>query len=401
MARAINKLSATQVNKLTKPGLYGDGAGLYLQITQGGVKSWLFRYMKNGKARGMGLGPLHTISLADARTLALAARKQLLDGIDPLDAKEKHRASTKAAAAKTKTFDQCAEAYVAAHRSGWKNAKHADQWANTLETYASPHFGTFAVSVVDTALVMKALEPIWKEKTETASRVRGRIESVLDWATVRGYRTGENPARWKGHLDNLLPKRSKVHKVEHHPALPYGEAPVFMTELRKLDSVSAKALELLILTATRTNEVLGARWDEFDLDASVWTIPADRMKAGKEHRVPLSKAAIRIFTAMKTTRLSDYVFPGQRKGLPLSNMALLQLLKRMNRNDLTAHGFRSTFRDWIGETTHYPREVAEAALAHLIKDKAEAAYARGDLFYKRAAMMQDWCDYLATNVAIR
>lgn len=401
MARAINKLSATQVNKLTKPGLYGDGAGLYLQITQGGVKSWLFRYMKNGKARGMGLGPLHTIGLADARTLALTARKQLLDGIDPLDAKEQHRASTQVAAAKTKTFDQCAAAYIEAHRDGWKNAKHADQWTNTLETYASPHFGTLAVSVVDTALVMKALEPIWKEKTETASRVRGRIESVLDWATVRGYRVGENPARWKGHLDNLLPKRSKVQKVEHHPALPYADAPAFMTDLRKLDNVAAKALELLILTAARTNEVLGACWDEFDLAASVWIIPPDRMKAGKEHRVPLSKAALRIVKAMKITRQGDYVFPGQREGKPLSNMALLQLLKRMNRDDLTAHGFRSTFRDWIGETTHYPREVAEAALAHLIKDKAEAAYARGDLFAKRALMMQDWADYLATNSTTR
>lgn len=397
MAHAINKLSATKINKLTKPGFHGDGGGLYLQITQGGVKSWLFRYMKNGKARGMGLGPLHTVSLADARVLALAARKQLLDGIDPLYAKEQQRASSKAAAAKTKTFDECAEAYVEAHRSGWKNAKHADQWTNTLDTYASPHFGSLAVSVIDTALVMKALEPIWTEKTETASRLRGRIESVLDWATVRGYRSGENPARWKGHLDHLLPKRSKVQKVEHHAALPYAGAPAFMVELRKLDNTAAKALELLILTASRTNEVLGAKWDEFDLDTDVWTIPAERMKAGKEHRIPLSKAAIRIVKAMKQVRQNDYVFPGQREQKPLSNMALLQLLKRMERGDLTAHGFRSTFRDWVGETTHYPREVAEAALAHVLKDKAEAAYARGDLFGKRAAMMDAWANYLATR----
>ncbi|WP_233829223.1 tyrosine-type recombinase/integrase [Paraburkholderia sp. ZP32-5] len=395
MAHAINKLSATKIGKLTKPGFHGDGGGLYLQITQGGVKSWLFRYMKNGKARGMGLGPLHTVSLADARVLALAARKQLLEGVDPLDAKEQQRASSKATAAKSKTFDECAEAYIEAHRSGWKNAKHADQWTNTLDTYASPHFGSLVVSAIDTALVMKALEPIWTEKTETASRVRGRIESVLDWATVRGYRSGENPARWKGHLDHLLPKRSKVQKVEHHAALPYSDAPAFMVELRKLDNTGAKALELLILTATRTNEIIGARWDEFDLSAAIWTIPAERMKAGKEHRVPLSKAAIRIVKAMKSVRQNEYVFPGQREQSPLSNMALLQLLKRMERSDLTAHGFRSTFRDWVGETTHYPREVAEAALAHLLKDKAEAAYARGDLFTKRAAMMADWANYLA------
>ncbi|MEQ5837885.1 tyrosine-type recombinase/integrase [Paraburkholderia acidicola] len=395
MAHAINKLSATQVNKLTKTGLYSDGGGLYLQITKGGVKSWLFRYMKSGKARGMGLGPLHTISLSEARSRALAVRKQLLDGVDPLDAKRSEHAMRRAVEAKSKTFDECAEAYIEAHRNGWKNVKHGDQWTNTLDTYASPHFGTLPVSAVDTTLVMKALEPIWATKTETASRVRGRIESVLDWATVRGYRSGENPARWKGHLDHLLPKRSKVQKVEHHAALPYADAPDFMTVLRGQEGTAAKALELLILTATRTNEVLGARWDEFNLDDKVWTIPTERMKAGKEHRVPLSKVALRIVIEMKESRQNDYVFAGQRENRPLSNMALLQLLKRMERGDLTAHGFRSTFRDWVGETTHYPREVAEAALAHLLKDKAEAAYARGDLFNKRAAMMRDWANYLA------
>ncbi|AJZ58260.1 phage integrase [Paraburkholderia fungorum] len=394
MAHAINKLSATQVNRLAKPGFHSDGGGLYLQITKGGVKSWLFRYMKNGKARGMGLGPLHTISLAEARVHALAARKQLLEGVDPLDVKQQERVTKKAATERTKTFDECAEAYIEAHRSGWRNAKHGDQWTNTLAAYASPHLGTVQVSAIDTALVMKTLEPIWTTKTETASRVRGRIESVLDWATVRGYRSGENPARWKGHLDHLLPKRSKVQKVEHHAALAYAEAPSFMSALRSQDSTTAKALELLILTATRTNEILGARWEEFDLDTQIWTIPADRMKAGKEHRVPLPQQALLIVAAMKEVRQNDHVFAGQRKDMPLSNMALLQLLKRMKRTDLTAHGFRSTFRDWVGETTHYPREVAEAALAHMLKDKAEAAYARGDLFQKRAAMMQDWADFL-------
>lgn len=397
MANAINKLSALQVNRLSKPGLYGDGAGLYLQITKGGVKSWLFRYMRNGRARGMGLGPVHTVSLSNARIKALDVRRQLLAGIDPLDAKRQDQTLAKVGAVKVTTFDECCAAYIDAHSSGWKNVKHADQWRNTLATYASPYFGSLPISDIDTALVMKALEPIWISKTETASRVRGRIESVLDWATARGHRIGENPARWKGHLDHLLPKRSKVQAVVHHAALPYVDAPKFMVQLRAINTMAAKALELLILTATRTSEVIEARWDEFDLGAGVWRIPAERMKAGKEHRIPLSPAAKVLLEHMQSIKQNEFVFPGQRKDKPLSNMALLQMLKRMGRSDLTAHGFRSTFRDWVGETTHYPREVAEAALAHLLKDKAEAAYARGDLFEKRAAMMADWSTHLAST----
>lgn len=392
--RTINRLSAQTVARNTKPGLYSDGGGLYLQITKAGVKSWLFRYMRNGKARGMGLGPLHTISLAEARTRALACRKQILDGGDPLETKEAKQASQKASEAKKKSFMECADSYIEAHRSGWKNEKHAAQWESTLETYAEPIFGTLPVAAIDTALVMKVLEPIWTTKTETATRVRGRIESVLDWATVRGYRSGENPARWKGHLDHLLPKRSKVQKVVHHPALPYADAPAFMKALRTHGGTAPLAFEFLILTATRTNEAINARWDEFDMTNRVWTIPAGRMKAEKEHRVPLSRAAIDILKAQQMDSEGDYVFPGQRNGSPLSNMVFLQLLKRMERTDITAHGFRSTFRDWVGETTQYPREVAEAALAHTVKNKAEAAYARGDLFAKRAKMMQDWADYL-------
>ncbi|VVE51048.1 integrase [Pandoraea communis] len=394
MANAINKLSALQVNRLSKPGLYGDGAGLYLQITKGGVKSWLFRYMRSGRARGMGLGSVHTVSLSDARIKALEVRKQLLEGIDPLDAKQQEQALVKANAVKATTFDECSAAYIDAHSSGWKNAKHADQWRNTLATYASPHFGALPITELDTDLVMKALEPIWISKTETASRVRGRIESVLDWATARGHRVGENPARWKGHLDHLLPKRSKVQAVVHHAALPYADAPKFMTQLRTIDTMAAKALELLILTATRTSEVIDASWDEFDLTAAIWRIPAERMKAGKEHRIPLSLPAVTLLKQMQAIKQNEFVFPGQRKNKPLSNMALLQMLKRMDRSNLTAHGFRSTFRDWVGETTHYPREVAEAALAHLLKDKSEAAYARGDLFEKRSSMMSDWATYL-------
>lgn len=390
MPRATNKLSQMKVIKTSKPGLYADGGGLYLQITKAGVKSWLFRYMRSGKARGMGLGPIHTIGLAEARARALDCRRLLLDGVDPIDARDAARSAQRIATANERTFEQCAKTYVEAHRAGWKNEKHANQWSNTLSTYAYPIFDALPVSAIDTSLVMKVLEPIWTSKTETASRVRGRIEAVLDWATVRGYRSGENPARLKGHLDTLLPKRSRVQKVKHHPALPYAKLPMFMKGLRVEEGTAARALELLILTATRTNEVIGATWDEFDMNGGVWTIPADRMKMRKEHRVPLSKRAVEIITVQRETTQSGYVFPGARYGKPLSNMAMLQLLERMKRNNITVHGFRSTFRDWAGETTHYPREVCEAALAHGIKDKAEAAYARGDLFAKRAALMEDW-----------
>jgi len=393
MPRAANRLSPLTVTRTTKPGLYADGGGLYLQITAAGVKSWLFRYMRAGKARGMGLGPTHTIGLADARARALDCRRQLLDGIDPIDSRKADRAAERIEQAADITFKQCAEKYIEAHRAGWKNAKHADQWTNTLTTYADPVFNSQPVSAIDTTLVMKVLEPIWATKTETASRVRGRIESVLDWATVRGYRSGENPARLKGHLDTLLPKRSRVQKVEHHPALPYSDLAAFMIKLRAQEGIAARALEVLILTATRTNEVIGATWSEFDLNEGVWTIPAERMKMRKEHRVPLSTRAIALIKAQQEVKRGDYVFPGARDKKPLSNMAMLQLLERMKRDDITVHGFRSTFRDWAGETTHYPREVCEAALAHGIKDKAEAAYARGDLFVKRAALMQEWDKY--------
>ncbi|WP_321902849.1 tyrosine-type recombinase/integrase [Paraburkholderia tropica] len=395
MPRANNKLSQLTVTRTTKPGLYADGGNLYLQITTAGVKSWLFRYMRNGKPRGMGLGPVHTIGLAEARVLALDCRRQLLAGTDPLDARNAECAAKRVAESNDVTFQHCAEKYIEAHRAGWKNAKHADQWANTLATYAYPVFDSRPVSTIDTALVMRVLEPIWTTKTETASRLRGRIESVLDWATVRGYRSGENPARLKGHLDTLLPKRSRVQKVEHHPALPYADLPEFIKTLRLEPGVAAFALEFLILTATRTNEVIGATWQEFDLDEGIWTIPAERMKMRKEHRVPLSMRANALVKAQKEVKQNDYVFPGARKGKPLSNMAMLKLLERMKRDDITVHGFRSTFRDWAGETTHYPREVCEAALAHGIKDKAEAAYARGDLFAKRAGLMQDWANFCA------
>lgn len=393
MARGIQKLTALQVDRAKKPGCYADGGGLYLQVTNSGAKSWLFRFMLKGKAREMGLGPLHAISLAEARLKAADCRKQLHAGIDPIEARKAARAAASVAAASTSTFEECADAYIAAHRAGWKNAKHADQWKNTLATYAYPVFGALPVASIDTPLVMKCLEPIWATKAETASRLRGRIENVLDWATVRGFRQGENPARWKGHLDKLLPARSKVAKVVHHAALPYSELGAFMTELRAQDGTAARGLEFLILTATRTNETQSATWDEFDRAAGIWTIPAERMKATKEHRVPLSARALEILAAMHEAKQGDYVFPGARENRPLSNMAFLMILRRIGRQNLTAHGFRSTFRDWAAEMTAYPHEVAEMALAHAVGDKVEAAYRRGDLFEKRRRIMEDWAAY--------
>lgn len=373
--------------------MYPDGAGLYLQVSPGGTKSWIYRFMLAGRAREMGLGPLHTVPLADARRLAQEARQLRLAGVDPIEHRRERQQALKAEQAKRVTFDEATEAYIAAYEKGWRNEKHAAQWRSTLKTYASPIFGALSVKEIDTGLVAKVLEPIWSTKTETASRVRGRIEAILDWAATRGYRTGENPARWKGHLENILPRRSKVQRVQHHSALPYTEIGPFVSAVRQQGGLSALALELLILTATRTSETIGARWREFDLDNATWTIPAERIKAGREHRVPLSPRAVEILKELKKVRQSEWAFPGGKKGEPLSNMALLALLKRMDRADLTVHGFRSTFRDWAAERTNFPREVAEQALAHAIPDKVEAAYRRGDLFEKRRRLMADWAKF--------
>lgn len=393
MARKVNRLTALKVERIKEPGYYADGDGLWLQVTPSISKSWVFRFMLNGRAREMGLGPLHRVGLAEARTKAAECRNMLLAGTDPIEARNAARAAANVAAAKSFTFDECADAYIAAHRASWKNSKHIDQWTNTIRTYASPIFGSLPVDQVDTGLVMKCLEAIWTTKAETASRLRGRIESVLDWAKVRGYRQGENPARWKGHLDHLLPARAKVQKVEHHPALPYAEIGAFMKALREHEGIAAKALEFTILTAARTGETIGARWSEIDFAENVWTIPEGRMKAGREHRVPLCDTALSILKEMEQLRDGEFVFPGRREGTALSNMAMLQLLERMGRGDLTVHGFRSTLRDWAAEVTAYPREVAEMALSHAIGDKVEAAYRRGDLFEKRRQLMQDWAGY--------
>lgn len=395
MARSINRLSSRSVTSKNKRGRYADGGGLYLQVSDNEAKSWLFRFMLNGKSREMGLGSLHTISLAEARDEALQCRKQLRDGIDPIDARKLKRGLAQVDAATVMTFKACAENYISSHSAGWKNIKHMSQWQNTLKTYVYPEFGDLPVQLVDTGMVLRVIEPIWTTKTETANRIRARIEAILDWAAARKYREGENPARRKGHMEILLPARSKVQKVKHHAALSYPQIGMFMATLREQTAVSSSGLEFLILTAARTGEVIGATWNEIDLDNEIWIVPGDRMKNGKEHRVPLSSASIEVLRRMESIAVSNYVFPGGKNNRPLSNMAFLQLLKRMGHGDLTGHGFRSTFRDWVAERTNYPNEVAEMALAHTVGDKVEAAYRRGDMFDKRRHLLDDWSGFCA------
>ena len=389
-------LTARGVQTARKPGLYGDGANLFLKIGDNGAKSWIFCHQVKGKVRKYGLGPLHTVSLSDARDRAEAVRKLVLDGIDP---KQHRQAELEAAAvlqARTITFDDARDRFIASQEAGWRNSKHAKQWRATLATFASPTIGKLPVSAVDTGLVLQVLQPIWATKTETASWVRGRIEAILDWATVLKYRSGPNPALWRGNLDKLLPKKSRVAKVEHHAALPYAELPAFLVRLRKRQGVPL-ALEFTILTCVRTSEALGAVWGEFD-DNRLWIIPAERMKADKEHRVPLSDRAVAILEEMKALKASEFVFPGHKPRRPLSNMAMLTVLRRMKLDHVTtAHGFRSTFTDWAREQTGFPREVIEAVLAHAIGDKTEAAYARGDLLLKRRRLMEAWAGYCSAQ----
>lgn len=397
----MSKLNAARMRTLTKPGTYGDGSGLYLQVRGSENRSWLFRFKLHGRPHLMGLGTVADVSLAEARDAAAAARKLFRQGINPIDQRRSARAESTAQAGLT--FAQVANAYITAHEPSWRNAKHRQQWRNTLDTYAAPILGKLPVAQVDVGAVTRVLEPLWRGKTETASRLRGRIELVLDYATARGWRTGDNPARWRGHLDNLLPARSKVAKVEHHAALPWRETGAFMATLAEQEGVSALALRFAILTAARTGEAIGARWSEFNMTEAVWTVPASRMKAGREHRVPLSDDVLDVLRNLAKLRddpkADGYVFPGGKAGKPLSSMALLMLLRRMKRGDLTAHGFRSTFRDWCAEATNYPREVAEAALAHTLRDKTEAAYQRGDLLEKRRRLMGEWATFCARPAA--
>lgn len=415
-SRTMGRLTALRVSRAVgKPGMYADGGGLYLQVTKSGA-SWIYRYMLNGRAHEMGLGPFRLYGLREARAKTLDAARLRHEGIDPIEARRAVKARAQLDEAKTVSFQQCAETYIKAHRAGWRNAKHAAQWEATLATYAEPIIGFLPVQAIDTALVMRVLEqearsetnkpsaPLWTAKPETASRLRGRIESILDWAKVRGYCNGENPARWRGHLDKLLPARAKVRKVEHHAALPYGELPKFITVLRTQEGIAARALEFAILTAARTGEVIGARWGEIDIAKKLWTVPAERMKAGKEHRVPLSEWAVAILEEVEPlARVGEgqdsadaFVFPGGKRGRPLSNMVFLMLLRRMERSDLTAHGFRSSFRDWAAERTNFPSEVAKMALAHAVGDKVDAAYRRGDLFERRRRMMAAWETFCTT-----
>ena len=393
--RTIHRLKGTAVTgKRAKPGRYPDGGGLYLQVGPTGTKAWLYRFMLNGKAREMGLGAVDVVDVGTARAEAQECRKLVHKGIDPIEARRAGRLQSLIEASRNVTFKECAEAYIEAHRAGWKNAKHAAQWTATLETYCMPTLGKLPVSGIDTGLVLKVLEgDFWLTKTETATRVRGRIEKILDWAIARGYREGTNPARWQGHLDKMLPKPSKVKTVTHHAALHFDSLPAFFRKLSDDTSGAARALQLIILTATRTSETLNARWSEIDVAKKTWTIPADRMKAEVEHRVPLTDASLSIIKAQREVTQNEFVFAGAKPKMPLSNMACLALLRRMKRTDLTVHGFRSTFRDWAAEKTNFPRDVAEMALAHTIKDNVEAAYRRGDLLEKRRVMMAQWADY--------
>jgi integrase len=393
MPQTLNKLTAVTILRLKEPGYYGDGGGLVLQVSASGAKSWLFRYSRRGKKHEMGLGSLGTVDLAGARDKAKRCREQLLEDQDPLDGQRTAKTNAALERGRQMTFDQCAAAYIDAHRSSWKNAKHAEQWENTLATYASPLIGALPVATVDTDLIVKVLSPIWKNKTETATRLRGRIESILGWATVSKFRQGDNPARWRGHLENLLAAPSKITKVKNHAALPWREIADFMSKLSAAEGVGARAVEFAILTACRSGEVRGAIWREIDFEAKLWTIPPERMKAGKEHRVPLSTAAVTLLESMTVD--GEIIFPGTRSKTYLSDMSLTAVLRRMGRGDITVHGFRSTFRDWCSEApgNSFPREVCEHALAHSLPDKVEAAYRRGDLLDKRVLLMQAWANF--------
>jgi integrase len=399
MSRATNRLAVkfTEKDDL-KPGLYHDGGGLYLQVSDRQTKAWVYRFMMTGRARKMGLGDFDLVSLKDARKKRDAAYSLVIDGVDPITDRETRKAAQVAETAKALTFKECAEGYIAAHRAGWKSIKHADQWTATLETYAYPVIGKMQVQMVETAHVMKIIEPIWKDKTETASRVRGRIEKILDRAKALKLRTGENPAAWRGHLDQVLAPKSQVSPVANHPALPYAELPEFMAKLRAKEGVSARALEFTILTVARTGDTIGATRREIDKAEKLWTVPAARVKGKKgarkrDHVVPLIKQALAVLAEVPTEGV--YIFPGGKEGAGLSNAAMSELLKGMGYSPdyATVHGFRSTFKDWCMDITEHGDELSEVALAHTIKSKTKAAYHRGVMLEKRRRMMADWAAY--------
>jgi integrase len=399
MARELNRLTALEVKnaqpgeKPNTPRLLSDGGGLYLQITPQGSKSFLFRYTFGGKPQVVGLGATHSVSLADARKTAESLRALVLQGIDPKVQRAREKASRQSAA--TATVRWCGEQYILAHQKDWKNEKHVHQWRQTLKDYVYPKIGDKPVRDIDVHDVMAVLKPIWETKTETATRVRGRLERVLGWATVNGYRAGDNPARWKAYLSELLAQPGKVAKVEHHRAIPHRDLHQFIARLRQQPStVASLALEFLILTAARTNEVIAAEWSEFNIEEKAWAIPAERMKSKRPHIVPLSERALEILRSIPKLPDEKYVFRGINKGKHISNMAMLQLMRRM-KVDAVPHGMRSAFRDWAADMTDFPRELAEAALAHVVGDKTEAAYLRTDRLQRRRVMMEAWAAYCA------
>jgi integrase len=389
MARQGKGLTARKV-ETAKPGKYEDGHGLRLVVSETGARKWVFRYMRAGKRVEMGLGSVPSVSLAQAREKAADARRLVKAGKDPVAARRAEQA-----AGADETFGPFALKLVDTIETGFRNDKHRAQWRTSLTTYAGPIWN-MRIAEIETDDVLACLKPIWQTKAETASRVRGRIERVLDAAAARGLRSRDNPARWRGHLANLLPKRQKLARG-HHAAMPFDDVPAFVSRLREVEGVSARALEFAIVTAARSGEVLGARWPEIDLAGRVWTVPAARMKAGREHRVPLCERAVEILTGLAEMKIGDFVFPGAKRGSPLSVMALTMVMRRTGAGNFTVHGFRSAFRDWAGERTNFPREIAEAALAHVVGDATERAYRRGDALEKRRALMEAWAAFCEPN----
>lgn len=428
MARQLERLTVDKVVAYIargEPGYYGDGGGLWLRIAPPtklgtGAASWIFRYRgdqprdHNGnKQRDFSIGPVHTVDIDLARKMAAECRLMRLHGLDPIEERRKQREAIKLQQAKQITFSKAAADYIATQTPGWKNKKHAGQWSATVETYANPIFGSKAVADVTADDVLACLRPIWVSKNETAARLRGRIESILDWATVKHLRTGDNPARWRGHLEHSLPTISRTARIKHHPALPYKRMAEFMLDLRQQQTTATACVELVILTACRSGEARGADWAEVDLDAGLWVIPAGRMKAGKDHRITLSADAVALLRKLHKPDASGLIFPGRKAGSMQSDMTLTKLLERMNKRrtdakldrwqdatgeDITVHGFRSAFRDWAAETTDYPGDLVELALAHAIGNKVEAAYRRGDQLAKRKQLMQDWADYCLADI---
>ncbi|MAV75540.1 MAG: integrase [Cellvibrionales bacterium] len=394
--RKTHSLTAAKIKNITKPGYYADGAGLYLQVTSKGAKSWVYRFMLNNRRRDMGLGSLQAIGLSEARAVRADQQRLLTQGIDPIEhrkaSKAEHLIKLAKASNENITFSQCAEEYINLKASEWRSSKSKQQWSNTMRDYVYPVMGSLPVSKISQEEVLKALNPIWNKKTETAKRVRQRIEAVLDYAKAKFYREGHNPAAWKGGLEPILPSPNKIKNVQHHKALNYEGLPSFMTQLRAQDSLGARALEFLILTCSRTGDVRGAKWDEIDFKKKIWIIPKERMKIGEEHRVPLCLEAISLLEALP--RLEEFIFPGQKAGSCLSNGAMSAVLRRMDYLDrATVHGFRTTFRTWAAEVTNYPWEICEMALAHRVGNETERAYQRGDLIEKRIQMMKAWASY--------